>query len=306
MAVPKQVLDQIKMAEDSLNQEPQEAQSQEEAVQQSQGINQQQEGDSTQQHPQMAPSENWEHKYKVLQGKYNAEVPRLHQELKQARHEIEFLKGKLAMMETLLAQKPINEPVRDDDNDEVVKKLKEEFPDIYSAVKRMLDKYAPKHELNEIATKVDTRVKQTEEQVQQKLYSAFLAQLAQKVPDWQVLNVDPEFLEWLSGKDRLSTRTRHELMLEAFQAGDVDTVAEFFLAYKEAKKQQAPQQQPNIVPPAGRSSPPTGKPKPIYKQSEIEEFYRLVALGRIPPDVKRKKEEEFISAMQEGRVLLNS
>lgn len=290
MPVPEQVEKQIREAEDALNTnientQPDEAQSTE-SVESTEQVAQVQ--DAT----PVAQSEDWEHKYRVLQGKYNAEVPRLHQQVKQLAEENDFFKKKLELLESMVQEKFRKEETSTVDDPDL-KTLQEDYPDIYKGVQKLLQKYTPK----EIAPKEDTK---TQEMV-------FFTLLKQNVPDWEILNYDPDFLAWLSQPEGYSNMTRHQLMLDAFNRKDVHTVANYFNAYKNEKAQQAQKKssvsQQNISPPVGRASSPSGSPKPTLTQADVEKFYRDLALGRIPKEEAKKFEKEIVMAMKEGRFI---
>lgn len=251
-------------------------------------------------------SEDWEHKYRVLQGKYNAEVPRLHDEVKELRNQNGFFAGKLELLEKLVAEKTVqpsqevNQPEEETLPTEV-QQLKEDFPDIYAGVTKLVESLVKRTQ------NIENKLGQSEEQMAQTKTQMFLSRLTEKVPDWEEINVSPEYLQWLQAKERYTGKTRHELLLDAYNRQDVETVAGFFLDYKAETAPPPPAQtRQNILPPAGRSgSSSRASAKPFFKQSEIEEFYRQKALGKVPGADSVGKEKEIIAAMQEGRVLFN-
>lgn len=60
----------------------------------------------------------------------------------------------------------------------------------------------------------------------------FFNKLTILVPDWKTINNDPDFLEWLRQADANSQKTLHEKMLEAYSNNNVESVAFFFIRYK--------------------------------------------------------------------------
>ena len=248
----------------------------------------------------------WEHKYRVLQGKYNAEVPRLHDEIKGLKESNSFLQGKMELLERLVAEKSAQpEDQQPEEEAPEVENLKENFPDIYEGVKKLLDSVA--NQTKDTTQKVEA----TGAQVNNVLANLFYANLANKVPDWETVNSSREFVEWLQQRERFTGSTKHELLMNAFAQGDADTVAEFFLEFKNESRSTAPNgnrplSSKQVVPPTGKPSPaPSGTPSPTYKQSDIEEFYRQAALGKIPLKERNATEAKFTKAMQEGRILFN-
>ncbi len=243
--------------------------------------------------PQREPVEDWEHKYKVLQGKYNAEVPRLHEEIRSLRQANALFEERVKLLEQLVQQKAAAREEHEPEDD-AIKTLKEDFPDIYKAVVKLLDQ--KKHELT---TEVEQKITPTTQQLVQQ---AFYSQLNQLVPDWQELNTDEGFLQWLQQREPFARKTRHELLQEAYHAADAETVAQFFKTYKDQISDRKPQVQ-NVVPPAGKGRSYSGKePERKWKQSEIERFYLDAALGKISAKDKERTEREILRAMKEGRI----
>ena len=265
----------------------------------------------------MQEPEDWEQKYKVLQGKYNAEVPRLHEEIKGLKQSNDFLAGKLELLEKLVAENQQNQPQQatpvDDrvssinEEDPEIAQFREDFPEIYKGVKKLVEQILAKQ------VEVENKIKNTEETLAQTTTQMFYTQLANLVPDWETLNTSADFLKWLQVIEPFTGVTRHELMNKAFSQGDAVGVAKFFLAFKDEQARMnsntnQQQQQQSISPPAGRASKvgfQNQNSSRTYKQSEIEEFYRQMALGRVPADEAKAKEMEFLKAMKEGRILYN-
>jgi hypothetical protein len=254
--------------------------------------------------------EGWEHKYKVLQGKYNAEVPRLQKDLKNITKEKEQLLNRLSVLEQVVSnmnsnvqpnapQKTSESEVEEED--EELKTLQEAYPEVYNSVVKLLDKKVKQ----EIAPKLDTISKDT-----------FAAKLSSYVPNWEVLNTDPDFVSWLQEVDPLSGYTRHQLLLTAYQNQDVTKVANFFKVYENTVQKNQLEETPTventpIVSEASRNVAPTHREKAtsgniskkIFKQSEIEDFYKKASLGKIKGEAKTKQEAAIVQAVMEGRIL---
>lgn len=247
------------------------------------------------------PQSDWEHKYKVLKGKYDKEVPRLTKEIKQLKFEKEQLMQRLSLLEQILAhmkEQPASKPIEEED--EELAKIKEDYPEVYKAMTKLIEK------------KIRSEVKPEIESVKSSSTQAsFYSRLSALVPDWQTLNTDPEFIEWLSERSsEFPSKTRHQLMLMAYNEGDVEGVAHFFNSYKREKemgsepKQQQASAERVVNPPHKRSSQSGKEPvKKIFTESEVRKFYTDAALGKIPPEKKAKLEEEIVNAILENRIL---
>ena len=273
------------------------------------------EGEEAQQEEPEKPVD-WEHKYKVLQGKYNAEVPRLHKEIKALKKEKEDLLARIQLLEQMVMQMqatqmqapaPTPQPTPTEEvEDDDLKALKENYPEVYNALQKLLSK--------QVATEIKPQIEQVAEQT-------FYTQLSALVPDWQTINVDPKFLAWLNQVDPVSGYTKHQLLRMAYEERDAVKVARFFQAYKQEQQQQVSAEEASTTPTTPSTPPATKAAAPphrrtaanparrtnkrVYKQSEIEAFYRDAALGKIPPDEWRNLEKELVAAVVEGRVLYN-
>jgi len=264
-------------------------------------------GETVQQPSEQPPEqEDWEHKYRVLKGKYDKEVPRLHKEIKQLRREKEELYRRLELLERVVSmqkqQSETPQAPQVEEEDEEIKKFKEDYPEIYRAIERILQK--------KVLSKVEKELGDLSKNVTEQ---QFYAQLTSLVPEWRELNTDPDFLAWLQEEEGDTGLTRHQLMLSAYEQGNAPAVAKFFKRYlaqqrnndsEPVEKKPAPATK-NVAPPHRKTSSSVREgAKKIFKESEINEFYRLCALGKISPEQREKMEKEIIDALVEGRVLL--
>ncbi len=270
-----------------------------------------------QEQPEEQPSkeEDWEHKYRVLKGKYDKEVPRLHRKIKQLEKDKEQLIKRLELLEQLLSTQTMQMQTQSPqapqqgtsivaEEDEDLKKLKDEYPELYRALNKMLSNIAKQFE-SKIS---ETTTKLTQQQ--------FEAQLTALVPEWRILNSDPSFISWLQEIDPNTGLTKHQLLLMAYERRDANAVAKFFRKYLQERdisfneepmntsNNTAPARK-NVAPPHRRTSSSVRETsKKLFKESEIREFYRLCALGRISPEQKAKMEQEIVNAIIENRVIL--
>ncbi len=268
--------------------------------------------------PEQATEEDWEHKYKVLKGKYDKEVPRLYKEIKQLKKEKEQLLRRLEFLEQFIEMQKMQATVQPQspqapqstdiiEEDEEIKRFKEEYPEVYKMIEKLL-----KSTVGQIENKVTQTVSSITQQ-------QFEAQLTALVPEWRMLNSDPGFIEWLQVTDPITGLTRHQLLLMAYEKKDATAVANFFKRYLQERnqpfeeetmndsqmRQQSAPAKRNVAPPHRRvSSSVRESSKKIFKESEIREFYKLCALGKISPEQKAKMEKEITEAIIENRVLL--
>lgn len=294
MPIPQAVLEQEKEAERLYNEAYQ--QPQESITDQSQKTDEQSASPETgsQEQPQVAqPAEDsWEHRYKVITGKYNAEVPKLAADNRELRLQLKQMQNELEQMkqakppERLVTEQEIEEygPVLD-----VARKIaKEEL----TAKDREIE--ALKGQIDRIVAKTD-KVEEI----------GFFERMTQLVPNWMSLNEDKKFHEWLDGFDEFTGRRRQSLLEEAQEGRDAVRCAKFFTAFEKASQTWAAAATQSlasqVVPETNRATtPPPGKK--IWTTQEIDQFYRDWRGGRIKDKQAVAIEADIQMAMVEGRI----
>jgi len=239
----------------------------------------------------------WEQRYKTLQGKYNTEIGRLQESLRTLQAENEFLKGKLATLEEMVQSQPQPAPPAPSQEDPLAV-IKDTLPEVYDALIKYTSQFVRKDEIPNIEETVNSKV-------QPIVQTTFKTTLTSLVPDWEILNTDQDFIDWLQRPAPYTDKTLHELMLEYFNQGDAHKVAQFFLDYKKEKQASSQPSPPStsVAPPrrqAAVSQPQS--PRPI-RRDEIVQFYRDSALGRYSPEQKAQMEAEIMKAIRENRVI---
>lgn len=108
----------------------------------------------------------------------------------------------------------------------------------------------------------------------------FYERLARAVPDYQQINSEQGFLQFLAGRTPGQRNTRQDNLNEAAEAYDASIVAEIFNTYKSTKTPPPPAPQSNnqlesqIQPDtAAGTPPPPVEQKPIFLESQVKFFY---------------------------------
>ena len=266
--------------------------------------------------PVQDDSAKWEQRYNTLAGKYNAEVPRLSSEIKDLKGSLE---AAIAKLEAKAEAPPEVErkvekllTAQDSENfgEDMVDFVKRAAADIVSDREREMTKEIAK--LKEQNAKLKSEVSTVAEVQTKAAGDQMLVELERLVPDWQQLNVDQNFLDWLSAKDQLSGYTRHQLLQMAEQAKDVGQIANVFLAYKqtlpvEAPRPKKPDVQAHVTPGKSKSSSSGSKSEDatkVWTGAEIDQFYTSVRAGKYKtkPEDARKVEAQIDLAVQQGRI----
>lgn len=254
-----------------------------------------------------AAEEKWEQKYKTLKGMYDAEVPRLHADLRDLKAQVDNLR-KAAETKPAEPVKPAapEKLVTDADVEafgsdlievqrKVAREVAAEFRGELEAMR------AENEKLREQLTTTGTQV--SEASFEQRLYRL--------VPDFEAVNTDPKWIEWLNEVDPLIRAPRASVAQQAFNRGDAEGVAHYVALFKKSTAPVEPiadkteelerQIQPNR---SATSAPPTSQKGKIYTNADIEKMFRkatdLGVKGRV--EEARKLEAEIDAAFMEGRV----
>lgn len=249
------------------------------------------------------PEEKWEHKYRRLQGKYDAEVPRLHQQVKELQAALQQMQHQAQQPPPPPAPEKPAEPERYV-SDEDVANYGEDFVDIQRRI--TLD---ATRELRKQVEELKTQLAQQGSQVQS---VSFEARLLKAVPDFEQINADPAWIEWLNEVDPLIRGPRRAVAQQAYANGDVEAVKSYVDLWR---KSQAPAQpaptvsrqqelQRQVQPSRATTSAPSSGAKKTYTLGEAEALFNriqhLTAQGRI--DEAKRLDAEISAAYAEGRI----
>lgn len=250
-------------------------------------------------------TESWEQKYKVLQGKYNAEIPRLQQQVKDLQEHNQALQQQLQQAPANTGEAPpaptgdLNlEPIREDFGDDFVK-----------PIEQMAQR---NQQLESSLQQMQQRLEQLEGTQKQDREQDFWDELERAVADWRTINADQAFHSWLAEVEPKAGKTRQEMLDEAANALNANRVIAIFNEFKQGQQTQGQSRQQERqrsmeaqVEPASTPSNTTPDQKPVYAHSDIQRWYDDAAKKLMPdkkPDEYKKWDYEFTQAYAEGRV----
>lgn len=316
--LPKQIADQLKEAEElekALTTPPEEAPTEAPAeVVEIQGESQEPEATEVETQPAAEPVETvsdddrWEAKYKTLQSKYDAEVPRLHQQNRELGTQLDRLQ---MQVESLSAKpEPTEEPkqeihrsVSEQDEETFGKDLidlqrrvtREETAKLHAQIEGMK---------NELVTlrKENSSLKQATNHT---AMSQYMMDLNRMVPDWETINTDEGWLNWLAVEDPITGMTRQQALDSANNRQDASRVSAIFNAYKSGLQKTAePTQelQRQVTPKRSASSPKAQPEKKVWMQSEIAEALDPRNLKKMTAEQIEVLMSEIDAAQAEGRI----
>jgi hypothetical protein len=252
--------------------------------------------------------ETWQQKYKTLKGMYDAEVPRLHADLRDLKAQVDSLRKASETKPVEPAKPKVAEKLVTDadveafgqDLIEVQRKVARE---VASEFRGELDAMRAENEkLREQLTSTGTQV--SEASFEQRLY--------RMVPDFEAVNADPKWIAWLNEVDPLLRAPRSSVAQQAFNRGDAEGVAHYVAMFKqtvapvEQKADKTEELERQLQPNRGATSaPPTSQKGKVYTNADIEKMFRKAAdLGtKGQSDAAKKLEAEIDAAFMEGRVV---
>ena len=252
--------------------------------------------------------EKWEQKYKTLKGMYDAEVPRLHADLRDLKAQVDSLR-KASETKPVEPAKPkaAEKLVTDADveafGQDLIEVQRKVAREVAAEFRGELDAMRVENEkLREQLTSTGTQV--SEASFEQRLY--------RMVPDFEAVNADPKWIAWLNEVDPLLRAPRSSVAQQAFNRGDAEGVAHYVAMFKqtvapvEQKADKTEELERQLQPNRGATSaPPTSQKGKVYTNADIEKMFRKAAdLGtKGQTDAAKKLEAEIDAAFMEGRVV---
>lgn len=268
-----------------------------------------------------AGPEDFEHKYKVLQGKYNAEVPIL-------QNANNALTGRVTEMEQQLnqmiaAQATPSEPVEPGSH-VTAEEIEDYGSDMIDVVKR-----AAREEFEPLLAQLQQENGQlrgllgsVQESTVRNDRQTMLDTLDGEVANWRELNAQPEFLGWLENVDPYSGHKKLDLLRQAFEGNNVSRVKAFFKGYLNENAAFSTRQEPStagqephvnldtLVAPGRASDGNDTRAQEgnatvrAFTQQEIGSFYNDVNRGvyRNNPDEKNRIEAEIFEAQSANQI----
>lgn len=262
-------------------------------------------------------------RYNVLNGKYQAEVPRLNARAKQLETENEQLKAsKTTTLPAPGAQvdasaidlsqyySPEDIALYGD------KLLRGQLAATLGAVTRTLEataKAAAKSVTDPLTQQHEQQRQSAQEEQQSNAVAAearFQAALSMAIPGWEQQNEDAGFMAWLNQFDPAKQRSRMALLKDAHAAHDSETAIEIFKAFREGREIGASSNQLQNLRSPGQgqghgNSGPGGEPEgKVWTRAEISAHYAGVTKGHMRgrDEEKKRIDADIIAAGREGRI----
>ena len=261
------------------------------------------------------PKQNdWQQKYRSLQGMYNADVPRLNAVNRDLSSRVSQLEGLLSSMNEPAQQTPVQSEklITDDD----VKEYGDSIAVMRKAAREEVSQEIAqlKQQLGQLQG-VLPQVQQVQAQQKKSGEQTFWNTIASEVPNWSDINNDPDFQSWLLEIDPLTGISRQTYLEDAQKNLDANRVVTFFRTWEGAtgktntaqvdRTTQQSQLQKQVAPGRSRNNgvKASGQNR-TYTPNDIQEFYADVRKGKYKgrDDERGRIERDIFAAQQEGRI----
>ena len=284
-----------------------------------------------------AKDTDWQHKYSVLQGKYDAEVPRLTSDLRESQQTVRSLEDKLRKLETTVAtMQEVNSPKKEPITENLITQdeIDQFGPDLIDLVNRVAKQavapYVDKkfNEVSKSVKQVGESVASTQESVAKSAREKLFDRLDSAVEGWREINRDQAFVGWLNQVDEFSGEPRGVLLRAAFERNDADRVIKFFKGFQKEnavddasdqqadapeRKQESQQSLDKLVAPGQPKTGTTGAQEGsgkgrIWTRKQISDFYTeknefiKAHPNRDIPKRLAQLEEDLFAAQRENRI----
>lgn len=232
---------------------------------------------------------------RTLQGKYDAEVPRLHAQLKAVQQEIDDLKAERT-------KSPAAKPAADDaqiremygdDLADLLAQQRQEIADLRTALQGTTQKLS----------RVDELEQRTVQDAEQGVFDA----IAEKHSDWQRINRMASFRLFLAEVDPATGEPRQDAIDRAMDRHDAKPIIHQLSEFKRRMKKSGNRAlETQAVPADAGGSPPAPQPDTtVYSLAEIQKFQQKLALqasrGVPMSDEQKRLDTLYNRALAEGR-----
>ena len=257
-------------------------------------------------------SNTFAQRWRSLQGVYNSEKARTSALEQQVQHLQQLVSSlQTAPVANMAQSKFLTEQDTADYGNDLVdmarRAAREELKDFAGAVGSL------KQDIDGMRQVVPA-VRQLTQDNQQNAQERFYAALARAVPDYETVNANAQFHQWLLTPDPMTGILRQTYLVDAQRGGDVGRVATIFNSWKslsgtqgqtnaraDAKRELELQQAPG----RNLSSTPTDKTGRIWDPKEISALYADKTRGKYAGKEAEFKalEQDIFLAQQEGRIV---
>lgn len=242
----------------------------------------------------------WQHRFQVMQGKYNSETSALRKENDALKQEVEGSKSRIGELE-----KQAEAGAPGGVSDDQLAQFKAEFgEDLVTFVERMVSQQQPEPKVQDNSKELQERLERLESEKQEHAQASFWMSLERAVPTFREINNDPGFHQFLAQFDPTTGKQRQQELADAQQALSAKGVADIFQSYlhqagQGAKRPAIPEEQ---VEPRTTRATEAPQGKQMWTRASIGQFYRDKTAGRYSAEEAERLEADIFAAQSDGRV----
>lgn len=263
--------------------------------------------------PEVIPREEtvdyWKSRFETLRGKFDAEVPTLHHQLKEQSQQLQQLMEKFSEKQ---------EPAPKEASLVTDKDVEDYGDDMISMVRRAAAQEVKQAvaiaiaELRKEFGAVQAQVGHVADRVVQSEADKFWGGVMTLVPEWKQIDNDPRWIEWLDTAPEFSEETYREIAGKAIQKHNAQKIAALVNTWKTALGlTQAPVQQAaavqaelarQVAPSTSRASTPSQPGERIWSEADYKQAYDIRNVQRFGQKQADEMRAEADRAVAEGRV----
>ena len=249
--------------------------------------------------------EDFEHKYKVVEGKYRAEVPLLIQAGRDKDDEIAQLTEQLEAAEVAVNREaPLDgEALKARYNGIVNDGNLEYGTDLVAMNSRIAQQEAEKVR-TEVIERMETMMDRFNSQVGQQSQDVFFDRLEQNLPNWEQIHNSDAFQRFLAKSDPKTRFTNDDLLKEAKESSNVAQAIAIFADFQQSGNNQFPPVAGQVSPLVmGDGAAGVDFDLPILKMSQVEAVYDKINEGGFyTPEREAAILQKIDKAIKDNRV----
>lgn len=251
----------------------------------------------------------WKQKFSSLQGKFNAEVPQLHQQL---REQSQRLSKVLEQLQSQTDAPPASDARDSQDAEDFGPPMTEMVDRRAEAIARKVVSQVVAQELAALRKEFGTMqesVGAVTERVAMTESEKFWAGVMTLVPDWKQIDDSPEWRAWLDTTPEFAEDTYRDLATKAIYKGDAQKIANLVKLFR-GPAPQAPVAPPavnpellrQVAPSTSRASAPAPQAGKVWSAAEYSAAMDVRNVQRFGQAEADRLEAEATQAVAEGRV----
>ena len=237
--------------------------------------------------------DHWRQRSKVAEGRLTKEMPRLAQTIRELKDQLSEAQSKLNRLESASPVASNSDGIKPEE----VEQYGQEFIDM---VKRAAKSANPGID-GDLKKQLDKVLETNREVTRQQ----FFLELKREAPSWETLNVDQDFLNYLTELDPFTGRARQELFDEAYEKLDAWRISAFFNSFSNTRQKpetySVPSRANQVVPSSSRATAPP-ESKKSWTTTSVARFYDEMRRGIHAPEAASRIEADIFAAQSDGRL----